>query len=97
MPLRSIFRHIKTVLDSEDIEGLLGIGSPLDEYDGEASLIEDRIAKLTNFGKKPVSVQQVEEIVAEVWNHQFGPFDTEELEKRRQAFSSVANKIVTRQ
>jgi hypothetical protein len=89
----SIFREIKAALDSEDIEGLLALGCPTDEYDGEASLIEDRIAKATNFGEKTLSVAQVEDIVGAVWNFTFGPFEAGNFERRRSAFSSVARKI----
>jgi len=89
----STFRLIKAALDKEDIEGLLALGSPSDEYDGEASLIEDRIAKLTNFGEKRLTSSEVGDIVTSVWNSQFGPFNPEDLEKRRPAFSSVAQKI----
>jgi hypothetical protein len=85
------FRKIKAALDSEDVEGLLAMGSPPDEYDSEASLIEDRIAKVA--GDK-LNVDRIADIVTEVWNSQFGPFDEEDLNKRRQAFSSVARRIL---
>jgi hypothetical protein len=93
--LWSIFREIKSALDHEDIEGLLASGCPADEYDGEASLIESEIAKITDFGKKPLSVIQCERIVIDVWISQFGPFKAEDLEMRRPAFSAVAQKIAT--
>ena len=86
------FRPIKAALDSEDPEGLLAVGAPGDEYESEASLIEGRIAKVA---ADKVNVDQIADIVAEVWNSQFGPFDAENLNKRRQVFSSVARKIVT--
>jgi hypothetical protein len=93
MQLWSIFREIKAVLDHEDIEGLLASGCPANEYDGEASLIESEIAKITDFGKKPLSIEQCERIVIDVWIKQFGPFKAEDLEMRGPAFSSVARKI----
>jgi hypothetical protein len=89
----SKFGQIKDVLDKEDIEGLLVLGCPSDEYDGEASLIESGVARVTNFGKSKTSVDVVEAIICEVWNNQFGPFDPLDLEKRRPAFTSVAQKI----
>jgi len=89
----SRFREIKSALDQEDIEGLLALECPSDEYDGEASLIESGLAKATNFGKKTITIGEIEEIVRVVWNSNFGPFDTSELEKRRDAFASLANKI----
>jgi hypothetical protein len=89
----SIFRRIKDVLDSEDIEGLLALGCPKDEYDGEASLIEDRIAKATGFGEGKIGVAEIEGIVREVWQSQFGPFSDEQLEIRSPAFWRVAGKL----
>lgn len=89
----SRFREIKSAVDREDIEGLLALECPSDEYDGEASLIETGVAKATNFGKTAISVEQVEKIVRTVWNNQFGPFDPPELEKRRSGFASVAHRI----
>ncbi len=74
----------------------MALDCPSDEYDGEAFLIEDRIAKATNFGET-LSMGQVEAIIAEVWTFKFGPFKAEALNRRRQAFSSVARKIVTRE
>jgi hypothetical protein len=89
----SRFREIKSALDREDIEGLLALECPSDEYDGEASLIESGVAKATNFGKSAISVEQVEGIVRAVWDSQFGPFDPPDLEKRRSGFASVAHRI----
>lgn len=92
-----MFRHIKNALDEEDIEGLLALDCPRDEYDGEASLIEDGIAKASNFGERPLAVDQIAAIVEEVWNLNFGPFGDEEVEKRRPAFESVAKKLLKQQ
>ena len=89
-----MFSKIKAALDSEDVEGLVAIGCPPDEYNSEASLIESGIAKLTRFGEKPLAEDQVERIVAEVWNQMFGPFSDEDLQKRHPAFTAVARKII---
>jgi hypothetical protein len=91
---RPMFSRIKAALDHADIEGLLAIGCPADEYNSEASLIEDRIAKLEQSGHEPPAEAQVERIVAEVWNEQFGPFRDEDLKQRCSAFTSVARKII---
>jgi len=40
-------------------------------------------------------VDRIADIVAEVWNSEFGPFDAEDLDTRRQAFSGVALRILT--
>jgi hypothetical protein len=92
----SIFRQVKAALDHEDIEGLLASGCPADEYDGEASLIESEIARITAFGERPLSVEDCERIVIDVWIEQFGPFRAEDLEMRGPAFSAVAKKLATR-
>ena len=96
MTLWSIFREIKAALDHEDIEGLLASGCPSDEYDSEASLIESEIARITDFGKQPLSAIQSERIIIDVWIRQFGPFKTEDLDIRGPSFSAVAKKIATR-
>src|SRR5580698_1540109 len=93
----SAFRQVKAALDHEDIEGLLASGCPLDEYEGEASLIESEIAKITNFREKLLSVEQCETIIIDVWIGQFGPFRTEDLQMRAQGFSAVATKLATTQ
>jgi hypothetical protein len=89
-----MFSQIKAALDNEDIEGLAAIGCPPDEYNGEAALIESRIAKLTRFGEKSLDEIQAERIVAEVWNERFGPFSDEDIQKRHPAFIAVARKII---
>jgi hypothetical protein len=55
-------------------------------------LITGRIAKVAP--DKLLNIDRVAEIVSEVWDSQFGPLDPEDLNERRQAFSSVARKIV---
>ena len=89
----SKFGDIKAALDAEDIEGLLALDCPANEYDGEASLIESQMAHATEFGQKKITAKQIEEIVARVWNDQFGPFNEEALKRRRPAFSSVAGRL----
>lgn len=88
-----MFRKIKAALDAEDIEGLLQIECPRDEYDGEASEIESDIARLTDFGKRSATVSELAEIVASVWERKFGPFSSQQLQQRRAAFVAVAIRI----
>ncbi len=90
----SRFREIKSTLDREDIEGFLALQCPPDEYDGEASLIESALAKATKFGEQKIGGEIVETIVAEVWNSRFGPFDPEDLNRRRPALASAAQRIM---
>ena len=65
-----------------------------DEYDGESSLLESEMAKVTNFGEKSVRAEQVQEMLSRIWNDQFGPFDDDELIKRSSAFAAVSRKLV---
>ena len=89
----SLFPRIKGLLDQEDIEGLLKIGSPSDECDGEARLIEDAIRKVTDFGKAP-AVAEVANIITKIWSQRFGPFDESAEARRRPAYYRVARLIV---
>ncbi len=89
-----MYRRIKSALDAEDVEGLLAMGCPTDEYDSEASLIENEIAKASDYGKRPIDIAQVASLIRKIWDDQFGPFAKEELEKRHPAFASIAKKIV---
>jgi hypothetical protein len=88
------FAQSKAALDCEDIEGLLAMGCPADEYDSEAAMIDNRIAELEWNKEAGPARPQVEQIVAEVWNEMFGPFSDEDLQKRQSAFASVALKIM---
>jgi len=89
----SLFWKIKHALDDEDIEGLLAIDCPRDEYDGEASLIEDGICKLSDFGKRSTTPAEIANIIEQIWNLEFGPFEEREIEWRRPHYQSVAKKI----
>ena len=89
----SIFEDVKKALDEEDIEGLLAIGSPGYEYDGEASEIESLVARKSDFGKRRITTNEVSEIVRSVWNSQFGPLSEAQLEQREPAFRRIAEKI----
>jgi hypothetical protein len=84
---------VKTALDAEDPEGLLALDCPADEYNQEASIIAGRIETLRTKQAAPLSVEQIASAVAEVWNKQFGPLTSEDLERRRPSFLAVANRI----
>jgi len=90
----SLFWRIKHALDEADIEGLLSLGSPGDEYDGEATLIENGICRASDFGKVVIGQSEVEKIISDIWNHQFGPLDSADLERRKPHFAKVAAKII---
>ena len=81
---------IKTILRDEDIEGLIQIGAPADEYNSEVREIEGAIAR---FGPNPTE-KQLTQAVEEVWKDSFGPLSDSEIEVRRDAFRRVAQRIM---
>ena len=89
----SIFRDVKKALDEEDIEGLLAIGSPGDEYDGEASQIESLVAQKSEFGKRRLDKADLENLIQSIWASQFGPFSNDQIKLRQPAFRRIAEKI----
>ncbi len=89
---RSLLLQTKCALDDVDIEGLLAMHCPPDEYDSEASMIGSRIFELIS-AEERLSVAQITEIISQVWNSQFGPFANADIEKRQAAFELVAEKI----
>jgi hypothetical protein len=89
----SLLQKIKYALNEEDVEGLLALGAPRDEYDGEARLIEEKLNQLTNFGKLALETSVAARIVEEVCNARFGPFEGAELELRRPYYEAAARRI----
>jgi hypothetical protein len=87
---------MKRILDEEDIEGLLALGSPSDEYDAESRLIEGALSKLDNWESREIAAKRIEACIEEIWQRQFGPFDEPEASKRRPHIKKVAQKIVDR-
>jgi hypothetical protein len=84
---------INKLLRLEDIEGLLSIGAPDDEYESEAKLIADRVAEHQASGRE-VAKEEVASIIAEVWKEMFELSD-DELLLRREAFQSVAARLIS--
>jgi|HubBroStandDraft_1064217.scaffolds.fasta_scaffold2070808_1 hypothetical protein len=84
---------ILEVLNKADIEGLLRLGAPADEYVSEAQLISEAIAQA---GDSKHTQARVEDLVRDVWVTRFGPFSEEQIEKRSGVFSQVARDILGR-
>jgi hypothetical protein len=81
---------IKTILLDEDIEGLIKIGAPADEYNSEAVQIGSEIYKLQG---QPTE-KQVTRVIEDMWQRSFGPMGREEIKLRRDAFRHVAQRII---
>jgi hypothetical protein len=82
------------LLQPEDIEGLISMGAPGDEYDSEAQMITDRIevAKALSPNGR-ISRQHVFGIVVNVWREMFG-LSEDGLQLRSEAFQDIALRIV---
>jgi hypothetical protein len=80
------------ILRAEDIEGLIQVGAPSDEYEGEARKVT---AALQGAGQAPPTEAALVSILRGVWDEMFGPFSPEELQQRDPAFRNVARRILS--
>lgn len=83
---------IEAILRFEDIEGLLALGAPSNEYYNEASEIQ---AALENLDVHEATHDRVKILVMETWERAFGPFFEEEREKRKPVLERVVNGILS--
>jgi hypothetical protein len=81
---------IETVLNEEDIEGLLKFGAPNDEYSDEARMIA---SILQSSGDSSLLEDRTSDIVCQVWTESFGPFSEDDIRKRLRTFQNVAHRI----
>ena len=81
---------VRGILTEEDVEGLMQAGAPPDEYEAEAALIAGRIARLPQV----VDEVSVLEIVTEECLRSFGPFDSDQLARRRETYARIARRIL---
>jgi hypothetical protein len=83
---------LKTALQHEDVEGLIELGAPDDEYDSEAQAV------LSALQAVPVSEfeqSSLAAIIAVVWAESFGRVE-EEIKLRMPAFLSIANRVLSK-
>ena len=80
---------VQNALDAEDVEGLLKIGAPSDEYAAEARMIARQLG-----GVDAPSEDAVTAIVANVCVRMFGPFSDDQLERRMTVYRNVARRII---
>jgi hypothetical protein len=91
---QSLLAKVKHALDEEDVEGLLAMGCPRDEYDEEARLIAESV-RTNELQEGALDLSDVLRIVEDVCNTRFGPFEGIDLERRRATWLAVAKKIVS--
>jgi hypothetical protein len=82
---------VEEVLRSEDIEGLLELGAPRDEYADEARRI---ISALADVGMEDLTESTVTTAIQKTWIESFGPFSAVDIQKRIPAFQQVARHIL---
>ena len=83
---------INELLRHEDIEGLLSMGAPDDEYESEAEMIADRVGEAEQKTNK-ITREEVENLGATVWKEMFGLSD-EHARRRKDAFVAIAARLV---
>ena len=74
--MRTTSTAVVRALDDEDVEGLLAVGAPGDEYEVEGRLIAEALERLpdTDF-----VVERVMVIVVDARSRMFGPFNEDEM------------------
>jgi cell division ATPase FtsA len=85
---------IGELLRQEDIEGLLSMGAPGDEYESEVEMIANRISEAEE--KAPehrLTREEVENIIASVWKEMFELSD-EDVKQRQAPFAAIAAQLV---
>ncbi len=82
--------NIQNILKEEDIEGLLALGAPGDEYSYEANDISIFITALNGHS---LTEADIVPIVSRVWAKYFN-LSKEDLNSRNSAFQRVAQKIL---
>ncbi len=83
--------EIEEVLRSEDVEGLLDLGAPRDEYSSEARSIASALAAIE---VHDLTEDRLAAVVRSVWTRSFGPLSEADLAKRASAFRQVAQRIL---
>jgi cell division ATPase FtsA len=81
------------LLRHEDIEGLLSMGAPDDEYESKAEMIVDHVGEAES--KAPIhkiTKEEVEAIISAVWKEMFG-LSEDQLRQRHEAFQSIAARL----
>lgn len=80
---------IMAALNEEDVEGLLELGAPRDEYESEAAMIADLLASIPRSDRTEDSIMAA---VSAVWGRMFGR-SSSDLEARRPSFRRIAQRL----
>lgn len=83
-------QSILQLLNEADIEGLLAVGAPADEYETEA---EDIFQALQAIQPKNLSADAILAVVVSVWANSFG-LDESAIRQRHDAFRNIIRLIL---
>jgi len=75
------------LLRQEDIEGLIEMGAPSDEYDSEAEEV------VTALAEESLTEEKIVSVISSVWSASFN-LDDEDIEARLPAFRIVATALL---
>lgn len=81
---------IETILIDLDIEGLIELGAPNDEYGSEAQIISRALSTLL---EKEVTQENISEVIAQVWRESFN-LSSADLELRNSAIRIAAQTLL---
>ncbi len=84
-------KQLKDLFSEHDIEGLINLGCPLDEYDGEATKLGQRLKDM-EFAKTKVDQSVIVEALMGIWNECFD-LRGAELEMRRTNLTKLALEV----
>lgn len=82
-------KEIEQALQAEDVEGLIALGAPADEYAMEAEKIANILQSLT---KDELNEKNIAAVIASVWAEMFNR-SAEELLQRAHAFQRIATQL----
>lgn len=82
--------ELNKLLQSEDIEGLIEAGAPVDEYESEAEAIAVAIHAQPS---DQLSIENIVAIIAATWMQSFN-LDRSEINLRAPLINSAAKKII---
>jgi hypothetical protein len=84
-------KEMKTLFAEHDVEGLIALGAPRDEYDHAATNVAQKL-KIVEFLQERIDHSAILEVLIEVWGKSFN-LQGAELEMRRKELSKLAGRV----
>jgi ATP phosphoribosyltransferase regulatory subunit HisZ len=86
----AVLTEFKVVFAEQDVEGLIALGAPRDEYDSEATEVAQKLKDLESVVQ--VDHAAVLKVLLDVWGVSFN-LKGAELERRREELTKLASKV----